>query len=228
MADVRTDRPPTEVSMDPLKELYIIGAGGLGREVADIVESVNQRMPTYRLAGFVDDNKELHGRIVNGIPVLGGRADLEPAIRDREIYAVIAIADTKIKNTIASDLDGVVWTNIIHPTAAVSRYCEMGNGNIVQAFCSVNANARLGDHCTINIGSAIGHDAILGDCVSVMCLCSVNGNTRLGNGVYIGSNGMILPGLAIGADAFICAGSGVFCNVDAGAVMIGNPAKRIR
>jgi sugar O-acyltransferase (sialic acid O-acetyltransferase NeuD family) len=217
--------------MDSLKELYIIGAGGFGREVADIVDSVNQRAPTYRLAGFIDDNEELHGRIINGIPVFGGRAELGRLARTREIYAVIAIADTKIKRAIASGLDGldgVVWANIIHPAAAISRHCETGGGNIVQAFCSVNANARLGSHCAINIGSIIAHDAQLGDGVSVMCLCAVNGNARLGDGVYLGSNVMILPGLAVGADAFICAGSGVFHDVDPGAVMRGNPAKRVR
>jgi acetyltransferase-like isoleucine patch superfamily enzyme len=35
---------------------------------------------------------------------------------------------------------------------------------------------------------------------------------------------MIIPGLTIGENAFICASSGVFHDVDAGAVMRGNPA----
>jgi sugar O-acyltransferase (sialic acid O-acetyltransferase NeuD family) len=215
--------------MDSLKELYIIGAGGLGREVADIVDSVNQRTPSYRLAGFVDDNEELRGSLVNGIPVFGGRGRLGQLAREREIHAVIAIADTGIKKTIARELDDYInWVNIIHPMAVVSKHCEMGRGNIVQAFCHLAANARLGDHCIINVSSLVGHDAVLGDCVSVMCFCAPNGNVRLESGAYLGSHVMIIPGLTVGEDAFICAGSCVFHDVEAGAVMRGNPARRVR
>jgi sugar O-acyltransferase (sialic acid O-acetyltransferase NeuD family) len=215
--------------MNELKELYISGAGGFGREVADKVDSVNRIAPAYRLAGFVDDDTARRGGEVNGVPVLGGRDDLKRRAREREIYAVIAIADTKIKREIARDMAGIVaWANIIHPTAVISARCEMGRGNILQALSSVGANARLGDHCAVNVGSAIGHDAVLGDRVSVMCLCAVNGGARLGDGAYLGSNVMILPGLTLGEEAFICAGSGVFRDVEDRAVMIGSPAERVR
>ncbi|MDR1953156.1 MAG: NeuD/PglB/VioB family sugar acetyltransferase [Clostridiales Family XIII bacterium] len=214
---------------EKLKELYIIGAGGLGREVADTVVAINQQKNIYRIAGFVDDNEVIHGSAINDIPVLGGRDLFKQRRAAREIYAVIAIADVKIRKAIAEDLDGfVTWENIIHPAAIVSAHCEIGRGNIVQAFCSVSANARFGNHCIFNAGSLLGHDAILEDYVSVMRRCDVNGHVRLRTGVYLGSSVLIVPDVTIGENAFLCAGSAIFKDVDDDAVMIGNPAKRIR
>ena len=39
-----------------MKDLYIIGAGGFGREVAWLVERINDVAPIWNLKGFIDDN----------------------------------------------------------------------------------------------------------------------------------------------------------------------------
>lgn len=55
-----------------MKNLYIIGAGGFGREVAWCVERINDVSPTWDLKGFIDDNEELWGKQEDGYSVLGG------------------------------------------------------------------------------------------------------------------------------------------------------------
>ena len=54
-----------------MKDLYIIGAGGFGREVAWLVERINCVNPTWNLVGFIDDQEELWGTYEDGIEVLG-------------------------------------------------------------------------------------------------------------------------------------------------------------
>jgi sugar O-acyltransferase (sialic acid O-acetyltransferase NeuD family) len=235
-----------------MKDLYIIGAGGFGREVADIVHAINARAPAYRLAGFIDDDETLWGSVKNDIPVRGGREYLKklsiPAAPDApgisnatdtsgspEIpcapaaHAVIAIADAKIKEDLAAYLRGaVVWENIVHPTAVVSAYSEMGRGNIVQAHAFVSANTRMGDHCMINTKSALGHDAVLEDYASVMSYCDVTGNVHIEKGAYLATSVSVIPSVRIGEYAYVCAGSVVLKDVEANAVVIGYPAKRIR
>jgi sugar O-acyltransferase (sialic acid O-acetyltransferase NeuD family) len=212
-----------------LKELYIVGAGGLGREAAETVDQINQKNPQWRLAGFTDDNETMHGSVIDGITVAGGRELLKRLGAEREICAVIAIADARIKRMIAEDLDGfVAWTNIIHPSAIISAHSEMGRGNIIQAFCYAGPDARIGDHCMVNIGSVVGHNVVLEDYASVMCLCNIAGGARLRTGAYLGSSVMIVPGVTVGENAFLCAGCSVFKDVDDGAVMKGNPASRAR
>jgi acetyltransferase-like isoleucine patch superfamily enzyme len=51
---------------------------------------------------------------------------------------------------------------------------------------------------------------------------------RIGKRVWIGADAIILPGIQIGDDAVIGAGSIVTKNVPAGAVVAGNPARLIR
>ena len=54
-----------------MRKLYIIGAGGFGREVAWLVERINQIKPTWDMCGFLDDNTSIHGMIENNYKVLG-------------------------------------------------------------------------------------------------------------------------------------------------------------
>jgi sugar O-acyltransferase (sialic acid O-acetyltransferase NeuD family) len=212
-----------------MKDLYIIGAGGFGREVADIVHDINERAPKYRIAGFIDDDSSLWESVLNDIPVRGGREYLKKLPDAPAARAVIAIADARIKEMIAEDLRGfVTWENVVHPTAVVSRYSEMGCGNILQPYVFVSANARVGNHCIINVRSAIGHDAELRDYASVMSFCDVTGNVRLEKGAYLGSSVSIIPDVEIGEYARIGAGSVVLKDVETHAVMVGSPARRIR
>lgn len=44
--------------MNIIKDLYIIGAGGFGREVAWLVENINISEPTWKFKEFIDGNVE--------------------------------------------------------------------------------------------------------------------------------------------------------------------------
>ena len=130
---------------------------------------------------------------------------------------------------IAADLDAfVTWENIVQPAAVVSKYSEMGCGNIIQAHALVSANVRIGNHVILNMSSIAGHDAELRDFASVMCFCDITGGVFVGKGAYVATSVAVIPGVKIGEGAYICAGSVVFKDVAAGAVMIGNPAKRVK
>ena len=53
----------------------------------------------------------------------------------------------------------------------------------------------------------------------------VFGCVTIGNHVYIGTNALIMPGVTIGDNALVAAGSVVTKSVPAGVVVGGNPAK---
>jgi maltose O-acetyltransferase len=50
---------------------------------------------------------------------------------------------------------------------------------------------------------------------------------RIGRNVWIGGGAIVLPGVTVGDDAIIGAGSVVTRNVAAGATVVGNPARRL-
>ena len=77
-----------------MKDLYIIGAGGFGREVAWLVERINEVSPTWNIKGFIDDNESLWGSIEGEYPVLGGCEYLNALCN---VYAVCAVGSAKIR-----------------------------------------------------------------------------------------------------------------------------------
>ena len=54
-----------------MTQVVIIGAGGHGREVAEILGHQAQAGADVQVVGFIDENQSLRGHTVDGLPVLG-------------------------------------------------------------------------------------------------------------------------------------------------------------
>ena len=54
------------------KDILIIGASGFGREVAWLIEELEE----WNIKGFIDDNENLRGKTINEYEVLGNCDDL--------------------------------------------------------------------------------------------------------------------------------------------------------
>ena len=208
-----------------IKNIVIIGAGGFGREVADTIRAINKVSREYNIIGFIDDDESLKGAVLNGIAVVGTGNELKRLAKEELLYAVIAIGAPKVKKVIAEKYNAYVrWETIIHPSAVISDYTKIGEGCIFQAHIFVGPNTKIGNHCMLNIGTSLGHDAVMGDYSSAMCQCDITGGVILEEGVYLGSGARIVPLKVIGSWAFLCAGSVVLDSIEAGAKVIGNPA----
>jgi sugar O-acyltransferase (sialic acid O-acetyltransferase NeuD family) len=214
-----------------MKKLYIIGAGAFGRDTADTVFDINEAELTYEIAGFIDDDKSLHGESPNGIKVLGGIDDFIEIAKEsnRKPCAVIAVADGASRKMVADQLDVYVeWENIIHPMAIIKKSASIGTGNIVQHFSSIESNASLGNHCIVNTNSCICHDVIMEDFTSVMPNVGLMGWTRVEECAYIGVGAITIQNVTIGKGATVGAGAVVIKDVEAGSTVVGNPLRRIK
>ena len=212
-----------------MKELYIIGAGGFGREVADTVHRINDVEPTYDIKGFIDDDEELWGSTKDGLTILGGTDHLKKIGQGKEVYAVIAIASYRAKVAISSKLEGIVkWATIIDPSCSVSQYAEIGEGCIFQPNTFVSCDTKVGKHCVVNVHSTIGHDAIVEAFTSMMPYSDVNGNVHLEEGVYLGAAVCIIPSIHVGRETIIGAGAVVIRDLPGKCTAVGNPAKIIK
>ena len=84
---------------------------------------------------------------------------------------------------------------------------------------------EIGDDVTMSIRvTVLAHDASTKKATGYTRL----GAVKIGNRVFIGANATILPGVTIGDDAVIGAGSVVTHDIPAGAVAAGVPARVIR
>lgn len=210
-----------------MKNLIIIGAGGVGKETAWIVEQINMKKETYNILGFIDDNEELWNKFINGYRVLGGVKYLFENECDYEL--IIAIANYKIKRDIVSKLKnkGFKYSTLIHPSLNIPNSVKIGEGNIIYEGVIISPNVSIGNHVIISPKSGIGHDSIIKDYVSLLWNVSVSGNCLIEEGVLLGSGSIIIQNLKIEREAIVGAGAVVINNICNNRIVVGVPAREI-
>jgi sugar O-acyltransferase (sialic acid O-acetyltransferase NeuD family) len=206
--------------------IVIVGAGGFGREVLDIIEATNRVAPTWDFLGFLDDgepDEELLAR--------RGAKHLGPTDRLADIDAqyVIGVGSGEVRARIDAQATsfGRQAATIIHPAAIFGSDIEVGEGSVVCALACLTTNVRLGRHLQINLGCTVGHDAVLEDYVTLFPGASISGNVTLGEGTSVGTRAAVLPGINVGAGASLGAGAVVVGSVLSGMTVVGVPARPV-
>ncbi len=121
---------------------------------------------------------------------------------------------------------GAQFATIIHPTAIISKFAEIGEGSVITQRSGINTNAKVGKFVTL-LESRMGHDSSIGDFSTLSGDCNINGHVTIGKDVYVSCGVSIAPSKKIGDNVKIGIGSVVISNVKAGITVFGNPAKII-
>ena len=189
-----------------MNDIVIIGAGGIGREVAWIIEEINAVNPTWNIIGFVDDNSEMWGKELNGYRVLGGIEALDKL--EAKPYVVVAIANCDVKKNIVARLEEKYkFATVIYPKVRVSKYIEIGKGTIIYPGVILTVNTKIGNHVIISGNCGIGHDTMIGDCSSVLWGSCFSGYDVVGQGAFIGIGCKIAQGIDITGGSRVATGS---------------------
>lgn len=210
-----------------MKNLYIIGAGGFGREVAWLVERINAVEPTWNLVGFIDDDESKWGTNEDDYPVLGGCEYLKKL---GNVYAVCAIGAAKIRKIVIEKLkeSTVKFATLIDPSALISKRVEIGEGTIICANSIITVDIKIGEHVIINLDCTIGHDDIIDDFVTIYPSVNVSGNVYLGECCELGTGMQIIQGKRVVGNTIIGAGTVVVRDIETSGTYVGSPAKKIK
>ena len=154
-----------------MQQLVIIGAGGFGREVLDVIEAINLDHATtgvqpFEVLGFLDDGEpDLATLAPYGVRHLGPVAQLDSM--DPDVGYVIGIGSPRVRRKIDEQYAVRFCPVLIHPSVTYSRAVEFGPGCVVCAGVRLTNNIHLGRHVHANLNTTIGHDARLGDYVTL-------------------------------------------------------------
>lgn len=210
-------------------EVVIIGAGGFGREVLDVLHAINAQTPTFDIRGFVvEPGFQTPGERIHGVPVLGHFDWLERnAGRVRALCGVGAPAVRRRLVQSAASL-GVGFATAVHPRATMSRWVRLGAGTIVTAGAILTNDIEVGEHVHLNLACTVGHDVVIEDLVTVSPGVHVSGNVRLGEGSFLGTGANLIEGTRVGAWSVVGAGATVIEDVPTNATVVGVPAHTSR
>ena len=212
-----------------MKDVVIIGAGNFGREVAWLIEDINNQANMYRILGYLDDTESLIGQTVQNYKVLGNIEYLSDICQNNKVCCIIAMQDTNARKSIVEKLEWFdEWENLIHPSAIISDRTILGKGNIIAANNTLSVDVTIGNHCLLNIGCTIGHDCVLDDYVSIMSNSALGGGVKIREGAYLGTTVSVVPGKTIGEFSKVGIGSVVIRDVKSRTTVMGNPAKLLK
>jgi sugar O-acyltransferase (sialic acid O-acetyltransferase NeuD family) len=206
-----------------MNEIVIFGAGGLGREVLELIKVVNNKKPSWNLVGFYDDTL-IVGTVVNGVVVLGGIEDL---IKSRVKNVVVAIGDPVGRASVFNKLSSEkLFPSLIHPSVTHSETnVSIGPGCIIAANVFLSVNISIGKGTLLNVGCSIGHDVEIGNFCTINPGARVSGTVKLGNLVFIGVGAVLNNNITIVDEVKIGAGAVVLKSVDKKSTLFGNPAR---
>ena len=199
------------------KRVVIIGAGGHGKVVADIVIKSGDK-----LLGYLDDSA--FGEIC-GFPVLGKVNDCE---RFSDAEFIIAIGNSTIREKLADSLC-VKWYTAIHPSAVISSLgVEISEGSVIMANAVINSCARVGRHCIINTSAVIEHDNVIGDFAHISVGAKLGGTVNVGKRSWIGIGATVKNNTNICDNCLIGAGTVVINDIRESGTYVGVPARKIK
>lgn len=208
------------------KSLIILGAAGNAYDVVDIVEASVSTEKSWKIVGFLDDDRPIGGEHI-GFPILGALRQAPEfkdhfflsAIHNERLYfrAAEIIADTGLA------LDR--FATLVHPGAYVSSHARLGPGVYVAFGASVAGGVTIGSHSSVGPGCIIGHGTVIDNHVVLAPGCIISGGVHVEESTYVGTGAFIRQNLRVGAGSLIGMGAVVTRNVERGTTVIGNPAR---
>lgn len=210
-----------------MQDIIIAGAGGFAREVIQLLEDINESSPTYNILGYIDENRDNHGKILNNYIVLG---DINILSDYPNVNIVIAVGNPKTKKMFVEKMKkyNVKFPNIIHHSAVVGKHNDIGKGIIITANNVITTNIKIDDFVTINLSCTIGHDSIIGKYSTILPGVNVSGNVKIKELVDIGTGSRIIPSVTVGENTIIGAGAVVTKDLPSNCTAVGIPAKPIK
>ncbi|OEG74526.1 acetyltransferase [Shewanella colwelliana] len=206
-----------------MKKLIVIGGGGFAKEIVWLARDCG-----YEVVGVLDDNVQAHSELVANAKIIGVVDDWK---KYTDVEFVIAIGSPRTRKTVYEKITQSGkprFAKLIHPTAIVSPFVNIGEGTIICAGCIVTVDVVIGAHCIFNLNVTIGHDCAISNFTTIAPMVAVSGNVTMGLCVEVGTGASIRQGLTLGSGSMLGMGAVLTKSISECVIFAGNPARRLK
>lgn len=206
-------------------ELVVVGAGGHGRELLDVLHVARDAGHDWHVIGTVDDDPDPNRARLQrlGITHLGPVSWLE----EHPCHYALGVGTSAVRRKLATRLaaSGATSVTVVHPGASVGSDTHLGTGVVIYERSVVTTNVTIGQHTHLNVACAVQHDTGVGAFTQFSPGVLINGDCTIGDDVFLGTGAIVTRGCRVGDGARIGAGAVVLHDVEPGTTVVGIPAR---
>jgi len=210
-----------------VKNAVIIGAGTQGQVYASYLKEAG-----INIIGFIDDNPDLVGKEVIGIPVIGMYKDLfldEFKNKIQDVYCPIGVNAVRVEYLSTLKKEGYGIPGFLHHTVSIAPDVTIGEAVYMLAGNIVMPHTNIGNYIMINMDSTIAHHVTLEDGVFMSSGVNIGALINVRKNAYIGMGVTAMTGVKeIGKETLIGAGTVIIKDVPEYTTVVGNPARVIK
>lgn len=210
-----------------MERIILVGGGGFCRELIVAVTSCHEAGTVPPVGGYLDDRGEVLGDHDSRVPWLGSTLEYQPRPGDAFVLAIGSPAGKRAAHGRLHDRGGQ-FPRLIHPSVNIAPSAKIAEGVIILFNGGAGPNCRIERMVTINTGSGLGHDAVVGEFSTLSSKVDITGGVQVGADCTIGSNAALIPRIRIGDGATIGVGCVIYRSVPAGATMFAPSARMLK
>ena len=205
----------------------IIGAGSYGQVYYSYLKKAG-----INIVAFIDDNPDLLGKYVLGVPVIGN-TDLLSVLKDKysieAVYCPIGNNKVRVKLLEKAKLNGLNTPCYIDETVIIANDTIIGEGVYILGGTHVMPFVKIDDFVMISVSSNIIHHSILGKGTFISNAVNFGAFVESEECAFVGMGATVMTGVKrIGKNSIVGAGSVVIKDVPDNSVVAGVPARVIK
>jgi sugar O-acyltransferase (sialic acid O-acetyltransferase NeuD family) len=202
-----------------MNNIIIIGYSGHAYVVVETFESMGKKV-----IGYFDTKEKLQNPYALKYLGVENQDDIGVLLKNYDYF--IAIGDNYIREKVYEKLSfKEKFAQAIHTKSIISKTVQMGQGILVAANVTINAQTRIGEGVICNTNSVIEHECILKNFCHIAPSATLCGNVEIGFRSFIGANSVVKQGVKIGDDVIVGAGSVVLKDIPNHSKVVGNPLR---
>lgn len=222
------------------KTIYIFGASGHAKELANLASKTHKNSLTFKKAVFVTPLGQEAGTISEDGLDRQANTTFHSGSYAKTMVAV-GIGSPRIREKIANKIEDdplLVPVNLISSSATIPKdmlylartdpWYGFNKGIVICPRVTLTVDVRLGKHVHLNTACTICHDVTIGDYSIVSPGATICGKVTIGARCYVGAGAVIKDGISIVDDVTIGAGSVVVKDIDTPGTYVGCPAKFLK